>query len=242
MAENIRLDKLLSNMGLGTRSEIKKKIKAGKVAVDGEIVKNADIKVSSDSDITFEGGDICYKKQVYYMLNKPAGCVCAREDDINDTVFKYIKDKRKGLSPIGRLDKDTEGLLLITDDGDFNHLLMSPAHHVSKTYEAVIDGKIDEKLIEYFKEGVDIGDEKPCKPSELEIIENTDDKCLIRLTIYEGRYHQVKRMFEAFGRTVVYLKRLRIGNLSLDESLNPGDYRELTVEEVDGLKKCENLL
>ncbi|MCR5469012.1 MAG: rRNA pseudouridine synthase [Lachnospiraceae bacterium] len=236
MGSNIRLDKILSNLGYGTRSEIKKAVKKGAVTVNGIVVKSPEQKVSSDDVIAYEGRIIDSREHVYYMLNKPSGCITAKEEGC-DTVFGYIDDGRKGLFAVGRLDKDTEGLLLITDDGEFDHRLMSPAHHVEKEYEAVIDAPIDENLIELFSEGVDIGDEKLTKPAKLVILENANERCLIRLYITERRYHQVKRMFEAFSRKVVALKRIRIGALALDESLKPGEYRELTDEEIELLMK-----
>ncbi|MCR5271891.1 MAG: rRNA pseudouridine synthase [Lachnospiraceae bacterium] len=241
MEKKNRIDKLLANLGFGTRSEIKKIIKSGRVTVNGEMVKSPETKVGYEDDVVCDGVKAILKEHIYYLLNKPAGCVCAREDKLNETVFSYVDDTRKNLSPVGRLDKDTEGLLLITDDGELNHLLMSPAHHVKKTYEAVIDAPIEENAKELFKKGVDIGDDKPTSEAFLEIIENTNERCLVRLTIKEGRYHQVKRMFEAIGRKVFYLKRVKLANLDLDDTLKPGEYRELTETELEELKKCVNL-
>jgi len=237
--EKIRIDKLLSNLGLGSRSEIKKEIKKGRVTVNGSAIKDEGFKVDYEADtVIYNGQEIGYSKHVYYLLNKPAGCVTAREDNVHDTVFKYIEDNRKGLSPVGRLDLDTEGLLIITDDGELNHMLMSPAHHVNKIYEASLDQQISEELITLFKDGIDIGDEKPTKPADLEIISNDADNVVVHLTISEGRFHQVKRMFEAFDRKVIALRRIAIGNLCLDDSLKTGEYRELTSDEIEGLRKC----
>jgi len=237
--DSIRLDKMLSNLGLGSRSDIKKDIKKGIVTVNGTVIKDEGHKVNYKSDIViYNGTQVGYKKHVYYLLNKPSGCVTAREDNVHDTVFKYIDDNRKDLSPVGRLDLDTEGLLIITDDGELNHMLMSPAHHVKKTYEAILDRPIPEELVTFFKNGIDIGDEKPTKPADLKIITNETGNVVTHLTISEGRYHQVKRMFEAYERKVVALKRIAIGDLWIDDSLKPGDYRELTLAELEGLKQC----
>lgn len=232
----IRLDKYLADMGFGTRSVIKKEIQSGSVSVNGFPVRRPETKIETALDkITFHGNPVAYEKHVYYMLNKPAGVVSATSDRRDTTVVELIKDsRRKDLFPVGRLDKDTEGLLLITDDGELAHRLLSPKKHVDKVYFAKIRGQVTVEDIKIFAQGLDIGDEKPTLPAEL-VIHSTGEISEIMLTIREGRFHQVKRMFQAVGKEVVYLKRLRMGNITLDEALTPGEYRRLTEEEVERL-------
>ena len=232
----IRLDKYLTDMQVGTRSEVKKLIRAGKVMLDGHVCKNADEKF--DPGLTRVMADhvlIGYAEYEYFMLNKPKGCVSATEDSRYPTVLDYITEhKRKDLFPVGRLDLDTEGLLLITNDGALAHELLSPSKHVSKTYEAKIDGIVTEADVECFAQGMDIGEKKPTKPAELAILKaNVISHVLI--TIREGKYHQIKRMFEAVGKPVLELKRLSMGTLTLDEALAPGEYRPLTDAEIEAL-------
>ena len=228
----LRLDKYLSELGVGTRSELKKIIKSGRITVDGQVCKSPEAKIDEAKAVVLvDGRQISYEKFVYYLLNKPAGCVTATTDNVHKTVMEYLKDvDRPGLSPVGRLDLDTEGLLLITNDGDLNHRLMSPKHHVPKTYFAILDNPVPEEAIEQFREGVDIGDEKLTLPAKL-ILDETD-KTKATLTITEGRYHQVKRMFETVGCTVTYLKRVSMGKLTLG-NLQPGEYRPLSSEDLD---------
>ena len=206
----IRLDKFLSEMGVGTRQEVKQYIRKGKVEVDGEIAKRPELKVDeTKANVTLDGERIGYASYVYYMLNKPSGVVSATEDKREKTVIDLIKgQKRKDLFPVGRLDKDTVGLLLITNDGNLAHRLLSPKHHVDKCYFAKVQGN--------------------------DIIKS-DDLSEIRLTIQEGKFHQVKRMFQAVGKEVVYLKRERMGSLVLDDNLAEGEYRMLTEEELKNL-------
>ena len=229
----MRLDKYLSNMGKGTRSEIKKLIRQGAVTVDGVPAKSPEMKIDEERQtVCLHGVSVAYEAHAYYMLYKPAGYVSASRDPREKTVVDLLSGvKKDGLFPAGRLDKDTEGLLLITDDGELAHNLLSPRKHVDKVYEAVIDGVVDEDDIKRFKEGIDIGDEKPALPAELVILE-AGIPSRIRLTIREGRFHQVKRMFQAVGKPVMYLKRISLGSLILDESLSPGEYRKLTKEEL----------
>lgn len=229
----MRLDKFLSEMGVGTRSELKKAIRAGAVQIDGRTAARPEEKVDPEQqEITYQGQTIGYVPYEYYMLNKPAGVISATEDAAAKTVLDLIgTKKRKDLFPVGRLDKDTEGLLLITNDGDLAHRLLSPKKHVDKVYFARIAGRVTPKDKDAFAAGVDIGDQKPTLPAELRIL-SSDDISEIELTIREGRFHQVKRMFEAVGKEVIYLKRLSMGKLVLDDSLMPGDYRELTKEEM----------
>lgn len=232
----MRLDKYLAEMGVGTRSELKKAVRAGLVQIDGVTAKKPEEKVSPETQtITYQGKEIGYAAFEYYMLNKPAGVVSATEDRFDKTVIDLIETKkRRDLFPVGRLDKDTEGLLLITNDGDLAHRLLSPKKHVDKTYFARVHGKVTEEDAEVFAAGVDIGEEKPTLPAVLNILVS-DEISEIELTIREGKFHQVKRMFEAVGKEVIYLKRLSMGTLALDETLAPGAYRELTKEELERL-------
>lgn len=232
----MRLDKFLSEMGIGTRSEVKKSIAKGQVQVNGTVVKKPECKIDTEADhVQVQGQEVRYVAYEYYMLNKPAGVVSATEDARDQTVVNLISEKlRDDLFPVGRLDKDTEGLLLITNDGEMAHRLLSPKKHVDKTYFAVINGKVTEEDVERFREGVDIGDGKLTMPAELVILKS-DEISEIELTIREGRFHQVKRMFHAVGKEVSYLKRLRMGTLQLDETLELGQYRALTEKEIDEL-------
>lgn len=233
----LRLDKYLADMGVGTRQEVKQKIRKGMVSVDGSIIKTPEAKIDPNGQVVCVSGEqISYAAFEYYMLNKPAGVVSATEDKHTKTVIDCIKSKRrKDLFPVGRLDKDTEGLLLITNDGALAHRLLSPKKHVDKTYYAKVDGMVSEETVQNFLDGVNIGtDEAPewTMPARLEIIKAAE-KSQIRLTIQEGKYHQVKRMFESQGMKVTYLKRESMGMLCLDESLAIGAYRELTKEELE---------
>ena len=236
----MRLDKYLAEMGVGTRQEVKKQIRQGKAAVNGTVVKAADTKIDETSDeVTIRGRNISYVSYEYYMLNKPAGVVSATEDRRDTTVIDLIKDKkRKDLFPVGRLDKDTEGLLLITNDGDLAHRLLAPKKHVDKVYYAKIDGMVTEEDVKRFAEGIDIGaeEEEMTRPAKLDIMKSAEES-EIRLTIHEGKFHQVKRMFLAVGKEVTYLKRERMGTLCLDENLKPGEYRLLTEEEIENVRK-----
>lgn len=237
-----RLDKFLADMGCGTRSEVKNYIKKGRVSVNGNVIKSSDVKINTEADlVSFDGKALGYVEYEYYMLNKPQGVVSATEDKRERTVIDLITDKnRKDLFPVGRLDKDTEGLLLITNDGQLAHNLLSPKKHVDKVYYVKVDGMITEEMAEKFATGVQLEDGVMTLPSKLCILENSDEVHSAKLTIREGKFHQVKRMFEACGRTVVYLKRLQMGTLILDESLALGEYRKLTIEELRQLKGEEN--
>lgn len=236
----MRLDKYLAEMGVGTRQEVKKQIRQGKAAVNGTVVKAADTKIDETSDeVTICGRNISYVSYEYYMLNKPAGVVSATEDRRDTTVIDLIKEKkRKDLFPVGRLDKDTEGLLLITNDGDLAHRLLAPKKHVDKVYYAKVAGIVTEEDVKRFAEGIDIGaeEEEMTRPAKLDIMKSAEES-EIRLTIHEGKFHQVKRMFLAVGKEVTYLKRERMGTLCLDENLKPGEYRLLTEEEIENVRK-----
>lgn len=232
----IRLDKYLADMGVGTRQEVKKYIRQGRVCVDGQVCKRPELKVETDTQkVTFDGKKLGYVAYEYYMLYKPAGYVSATEDKKERTVMELIKEKkRKDLFPAGRLDKDTEGLLLITNDGELAHRLLSPKKHVDKVYYAKVQGIVGEKDVQIFAQGMEIGEGERAKPSDLRIL-SSGQVSKIELTIQEGKYHQVKRMFEAVGKKVLYLKRLSMGSLTLDPNLQPGEYRKLTNEELKRL-------
>lgn len=231
----IRLDKYLADMGAGTRQEVKRKIRKGLVSVNHKTARAPDLKIREGEDVvSVEGREIGYAAYEYYMLNKPSGVVSATADSRDLTVVDLIQEKRrKDLFPVGRLDKDTEGLLLITNDGLLAHKLLSPRCHVDKTYYARIRGTVTQEDVLAFAEGVDIGEdgqEERTMPGILEVLtSNTESE--IRLTIQEGKYHQVKRMFLAVGKEVAYLRRERMGTLVLDTNLKPGEYRLLTDEE-----------
>ena len=234
----IRLDKFLAEMQIGTRSEVKKLIRGGKVQIDGHVCKNADEKIDPEqAEVMVDHVLVGYAAYEYFMLNKPKGCVSATEDSRYPTVLDYITDhKRKDLFPVGRLDLDTEGLLLITNDGALAHELLSPAKHIPKTYEAKIDGIVTQEDVEIFAQGMDIGEKKPTKPAELLILK-ANVTSHVQVTIYEGKFHQIKRMFESVGKPVLELKRISMGALSLDEKLAPGEYRALTDAEINYLRQ-----
>lgn len=232
----IRLDKYLADMGVGTRTEVKKLIRNGKVNVDDVVIKSPEQKIDTEKQkVSCDGHEVGYESYEYYMLNKPAGYLSATADAKDKTVLDLITDKkRKDLFPVGRLDKDTEGLLLITNDGDLAHRLLAPKKHVDKLYYAKVEGIVTEDDKKAFAEGVQIGKNEVTKPAVLDILKS-DEISEIHLTIQEGKFHQVKRMFEAVGKKVIYLKRLSMGTLKLDESLKLGEYRSLTEEEVKHL-------
>lgn len=227
----IRLDKYLCEMEAGTRSEVKVFIKKGRVTVNGEIAKSPEQKVDETKDtVTLDGHSFSYQKYFYYMLHKPAGVVTAVRDHHDQTVLDLLVDAPgKDLSPVGRLDKDTEGLLLITNDGALAHRLLSPVKHVPKTYLVHTKKPVTSQMCEKLEAGVEIGDETPTAPAKTKLLSDTD--CGLLLTITEGRFHQVKRMLQAVGNEVVYLKRLSMGALVLDETLSKGSWRALTEEE-----------
>lgn len=232
----IRLDKYLADMGVGTRAEVKKYIRQGKVKVDGLVVKSPEEKVDVENqEVSYLDQPVGYQSFEYYMLNKPAGVISATTDTKDKTVIDLITDKkRKDLFPVGRLDKDTEGLLLITNDGELAHRLLSPKKHVDKVYYAKVKGVVTEADVKAFAEGVSLGQGEMAKPAVLEIIAS-DEISEIKLTIQEGKFHQVKRMFLSVGKEVVYLKRLSMGTLVLDENLPLGGYRPLKAEELEQL-------
>lgn len=233
----MRLDKYLAQAGLGTRSEVKKLIRSGRVLLNGVSVKSPECKVETSDEVVVEHSRISYEEYVYYMLNKPQGVVSATIDRRDRTVLDLLKEPAsKDLFPVGRLDKDTEGLLLITNHGALAHRLLAPKSHVEKGYYARLEKPATEEDIQCFLNGLDIGDKKPTKPARLEILSG----CEVMIWITEGRFHQIKRMCQKIGKPVRYLKRIQMGTLRLDESLAPGEYRKLTESEVALLLK-ENL-
>ncbi|MEE1243840.1 pseudouridine synthase [Frisingicoccus sp.] len=232
----MRLDKYLTEMGIGSRSEVKQGIRKGFVKVNGMPAARPELKVTEEDEVTWKGTPVIFVEYEYIMLNKPAGVISATEDARERTVLDLIKNcSRKDLFPVGRLDKDTEGLLLLTNDGDLAHRLLSPKHHVSKIYYAKVDGVMTERDIRLFKEGLKVDDSLTALPANLTILKTDENSSEIQLEIYEGKFHQVKRMVHAVGKEVVYLKRLSMGSLLLDETLEPGAYRPLTSAEVEGL-------
>jgi 16S rRNA pseudouridine516 synthase len=238
----MRIDKLLSNRGYGSRKEVKKLLKSGHVKLDGVAIKDASTHVKvEDQTVTIHGDVVEYKEFIYIMLNKPPGFISATEDANQQTVIDLLEleDAVYNPFPVGRLDKDTEGLLLITNDGVLAHQLLSPKKHVPKTYFAVIEGEVTADEISAFKKGVTLDDGYETMPADLEIIKS-GIRSDIEITIMEGKFHQVKRMFEAVGKRVVYLQRIKMGPLPLDKTLELGEYRELTDEEVEMLKNANN--
>ena len=222
-----RLDKILVSQGIGSRKEVQKLIRSKRVGVNGEIITKPDFKLDAEtSEITLDGKALSVKEHLYIMLNKPAGYVSATEDNLSPTVMELIPDElyRKDLFPAGRLDKDTEGLMIITDDGDFAHRLMSPKNHVYKTYYAELDEAPDQSTVRRFKQGITLSDGTSFLPAELELLGGKKARVKIR----EGKFHQVKKMFAACSLRVLYLKREKIGELELDGNLPKGSCRELS--------------
>ncbi len=230
----MRLDRYLCELNLGTRSQIKKDIKAGLVSVNDVTIVRPEEQIQTERDcVCYRGQPCIYEECVYYLLHKPAGVVSATKDRRDRTVLDLIGDKaRKDIFPVGRLDKDAEGLLLITNDGAFAHDLLAPARHVEKEYECHLAYPFDIRQRQLLEQGVDIGEKKPARPAVVRVLEEKK----ITLTITEGKFHQVKRMLHAAGNEVTYLKRIRMGTLTLDDTLPKGAFRRLTKEEVESLK------
>lgn len=229
----MRLDRFLCEMNIGTRSQVKVYIRQGLVTVNGVLAKSPDLKVAEGCDqVAFKGEPLRYRKYVYYMLNKPPGVVSATVDNTADTVVSLLREEgRADLFPVGRLDKDVTGLLLLTNDGELAHRLLSPKKHVDKTYQVTPEHALSPEDIRKLEAGVDIGDGKLTLPAKVSVLE--DDTIL--LTIHEGRFHQVKRMLLAVGNGVRKLKRISFGALELDRELKEGEYRELTQDEIAAL-------
>ncbi len=231
----MRLDRFLAVNKYGTRLEVKKILRAGRVTVDGQVIKKPEYKLDEDTaEVTVDGRPVKYEKYHYIMLYKPTGCVSSTYEKGERSVLSYIDEIYAGdLFPVGRLDKDTQGLLLLTDDGALAHQLLSPTKHVDKRYYVELERDVREDAILQFQKGIDIGDGDRTMPAILEL---TSHPRHVYVTLHEGRYHQIKRMFEALDNRVVNLKRISMKELLLDESLKPGEYRKLTEEEVIKLK------
>lgn len=249
MAKRMRLDKLLSNMGFGTRSEIRRVVKQGVVTVDGVTVKDFGLILDPETaDVRFDGEKVVFREVIYVMLNKPQGVISATEDSRDRTVIDLLDPNDRVLQPfpVGRLDKDTEGLLLLTNDGKLAHDLLSPRKHVPKVYEANVLGDVGPEDIRLFAAGVELDDGYVTMPAQLLINghEEVEEGLLSRitLTIHEGKFHQVKRMFEAVGKKVVYLRRIMMGPLQLDPDLRLGDYRLLTDTELESLLSVHDVV
>ena len=256
----MRLDKFLANSGIGTRKEVKEILKNKKVSVNDIFVKDGKVQIDEEKDVVkYENKIVNYKPFVYIMMNKPAGVISATEDNHHKTVIDLLNNNYKtyDIFPVGRLDIDTEGLLLLTNDGVLSHNLLSPKKHVDKKYYVKIARPLSESDIKKLENGIKLEENFITKNAKIEIIKNNFEKNsenfefienkktennvkenenLVYITIFEGKYHQVKRMFKAVGNEVLYLKRLKMGNLWLDESLELGKYRELTEEELNSLK------
>ena len=232
----MRLDKYLADMGLGTRSEIKKAVRSGRVSVDGRTVTDPGTKVGPEDAVLFDGTAVTYEPYVYYMLHKPAGVISASEDRRERTCVDLIDEtRRRDLFPVGRLDRDTEGLLLITNDGDLCHRLLTPSRHVDKVYYARISGKVTEEDVRGFADGLQVDADFRAMPAQLRIL-RADSVSEVEIVSREGKFHQIKRMFRAVGKEVLYLKRLSMGSLTLDPALQPGTWRRLTAEELAELR------
>lgn len=229
----MRLDKFLTDCSALSRKQAKDCIKKGQVTLDGQVEKRPEIKVTENAEIYLRGIKLHYEKYEYFMLNKPSGVVSATEDKCDRTVVELISESTHRIFPVGRLDKDTEGLLLLTDDGELAHRLLSPRYHVEKEYYVETDKENDEEDVIAFRAGMDIGEKNPLMPAELTLL----DKNKAHIVIQEGKYHQIKRMFEKRGKKVTYLKRIRMGKICLDEKLALGEYRRLTGEEMEWLRK-----
>ena len=260
MGEKIRLDKYLVEMGMGTRSQVKEAARKGRIRIDGIVETDTSRKVDPDKEqVSFDGEDVSYVRMEYYVLNKPQGVVSATEDRHYKTVVELIDQKqRKDLFPVGRLDVDTEGLLLITNDGELAHRLLSPKHHVDKKYYAIVEGMLPGDAAVQFEKGIVLKDGTVTMPAHLKVLKSSGEEgfkegdvwevsakrgregeegfgkgnARVLVTVQEGKFHQVKRMFEALGCKVVFLKRMSMGPLVLDEGQKPGEYRALTEEEL----------
>lgn len=237
MRETQRVDKILSNYGFGTRKEIKQLVRNGEVKVDGEVISDSGMHVDpKKSQIEISGQKLNYRQYIYIMMNKPAGVISATFDNRHETVVDILPEEYKcfELFPVGRLDIDTEGLLLLTNDGQLAHELLSPKKHVPKKYFAYIEGEVSEDDVKKFEEGILLDDGYKTLPAELYILDK-GIKSSVEVVIYEGKFHQVKRMFEAVDKKVSFLKRVTMGNLVLDRELELGECRELTEEELTNL-------
>lgn len=230
----MRLDKLLANMGFGSRKEVKEKIRKSRVIVNDNVIKNSKHHVNPNEDLVLvDNIQVDYREFIYIMLNKPQGYLSATEDVIGRTVIDLLDETLQHFNPfpVGRLDKDTEGLVLLTNNGQLAHQLLSPKKNIEKTYYAKVKGVVTTEDEVIFNKGVVLDDGYHTKPAKLNIIKS-DEVSKIELTITEGKFHQVKRMFEAVNKKVIYLQRLSMGEIDLDHSLNVGEYRELNKDEL----------
>ena len=253
MAKDIRLDKFIAESAGITRKDAKAALQKGRVRVNGEVCKNGDSKISPEDEVTLDGKSLSTEEFLYLMLHKPAGVVSATEDGRDKTVLDLVREQsaespeeagetgyflgKREVFPVGRLDKDTEGLLLLTDDGELAHRLLSPKKHVDKVYFARLDGTVPQDAAKRFAEGIQVGQDYKALPAKLEILSVKDNVSEVHITLREGKVHQVKRMCHEIGCEVTYLKRISMGSLALDEGLNPGTCRKLTPEEIMILKQ-----
>lgn len=241
----VRLDRFFADLHIGSRKQIREYIRSGRVKVNGSCVTRNDLHIDTDKDrIYFDDIHMPYISDRYYMLNKPAGAVSATRDGLSPTVLDIMSDvDTSGLFPVGRLDKDTEGLLIISDDGGLAHFLLSPKRAVEKKYEVHLKSPLDAFAVKILEEGADIGDDTPALPAKVEISGNDKNgNQVLYLSIVEGRFHEVKRMISAVGSEVCFLKRVSFGSLTLDEDLPAGAYRRLSYMEVEALKKDAGLM
>ncbi len=233
--KKMRLDRFLSNAGIGSRKEVKALIKGQRVLVDNSIIKDPGYIIEpTKAEVMVDNQPVTYKKFHYLMLNKPAGVISATRDNLHQTVVDLLPSQYKHLDlfPVGRLDRDTEGLLIMTNDGQLAHRILSPKNKVPKIYYAVIEGKVTFEDVDVFQKGIKLNENFTTLPAQLTILKSCH-RSEVHVTVFEGKFHQVKRMFEAVGKKVVYLKRICMGNLYLDEKLAPGQIRELAKHELD---------
>ena len=249
MAKDIRLDKYIAETAGITRKDAKTALQKGRVRVNGKVCKNGDNKISASDEVTLDGKRLAAEEFLYLMLHKPAGVLSATEDGRDKTVLDLVREQsanspeeagnygyflgKREVFPVGRLDKDTEGLLLLTDDGELAHRLLSPKKHVDKVYFARLDGEVAEGAAERFAEGIQVGQDYKALPAKLEVLSIKEGASEVHITLREGKFHQVKRMCHEIGCEVIYLKRISMGNLVLDEKLQPGECRKLTAEEIE---------
>ena len=237
----MRLDKYLSDMGLASRSDIKKEIRKGLVLVNGEIIRDSSFSVPLHASVSYRGEEVCYEEFSYYMMNKPIGVLSATEDRKQKTVLDLITEKhRKDLFPVGRLDKDSEGLILIMNDGQLAHTLLSPKNHIEKRYYIEIPVLLEDSDIAPLRFGIQYDKDLIAEPAKVRILSAEKEKTAIEIIITEGKFHQIKKMFLALSENYVVtkLKRLSMGKVVLDENLAPGDYRRLSAEEIEALQRA----
>ena len=237
----MRLDKYLSDMGLASRSDIKKEIRKGLVLVNGEIIRDSSFSVPLHASVSYRGEEVCYEEFSYYMMNKPIGVLSSTEDRKQKTVLDLITEKhRKDLFPVGRLDKDSEGLILIMNDGQLAHTLLSPKNHIEKRYYIEIPVLLEDSDIAPLRFGIQYDKDLIAEPAKVRILSAEEEKTAIEIIITEGKFHQIKKMFLALSENYVVtkLKRLSMGKVVLDENLAPGDYRRLSAEEIEALQRA----